>query len=79
MVARSKVVAYKVYISLLPVTWAKLRVAAVGRRITGRELIQALLTQATSGMPVPAAKAPEAPAGAEDDPAYWTSLQTEGD
>lgn len=79
MVGKSKLVTYKCYISLLPVTWDKLRSAAVGRRITGRELIQALLTQATSGMPVPAAKAPEAPAAAEDDPAYWTSLQTEGE
>lgn len=77
-ISRPNTVTYKTYISLLPITWRKLRAAAEARHISGRELIQALLTQATASMPDPKPPAPPASASGSEADAYWASLSQQG-
>lgn len=52
---------YKVYLSLLPQEWEKLRYEAEKRHVTGREVIESTLSRALSAWPTPPKRAPEAP------------------
>lgn len=72
-----KRITYKTYISLFPITWRKLEAEANRRGITGRELIEALLTQWGSSITPPpgAAAAPLTPPS--EDEGYWLSLSSD--
>lgn len=68
---------FKTYIALLPVEWEKLRFESEKRRVTGRELIEGILSRQVSAWPTPPKRAPEAPviSGEEGD---WTDSGSDG-
>lgn len=76
-IAKDKRITYKTHISLFPITWRKMEAEAKRRGITGRELIQALLTQWGSSITPPpgAVAAPLTPPS--EDEGYWLSLSSD--
>lgn len=65
---------YKVFLKLLPLTWAKLRAEAATRRVTGREVIEGLLTQWATQQPTPTTTPEPLPDPPADELDSWTDV-----
>lgn len=75
--SHDKRLTYKTHLSLFPLTWRKLEIEANRRHITGRELIQALLTQWGASKEALEGAASEPLKQPVEDEAYWLSLSSQ--